>query len=102
MTWVDSVGATADGINTLAKAMQKVGATIEESEQKIQDLFAMVQSGTSVRTAIESLFGNLDADDYNRILSAYESAIGTGMLNIGQNITKIKNTVTSFYEKASD
>lgn len=102
LTWVDSVGATADGINTLAKAMQKVGATIEESEQKIQDLFTMIQSGTSVRTAIESLFGNLDADDYNRILSAYESAIGTGMLNIGQHITKIKNTVTSFYEKASD
>ena len=67
----------------------------------IQLLFGAINSGLSIQDAIYNTFGRgLSDTDYNNILKAYSDSIGTGVLNMGQNIQTLKNTINSFYETA--
>jgi hypothetical protein len=36
------------------------------------------------------------------VLNQFQKLIGAGQLNMSQNVTKLKNTVNGFYEKASE
>ena len=67
----------------------------------IQLLFSTINSGLSIQESIYSVFGRgLSDQDYNSILKAYSESIGTGVLNMGQNIQALKNSINSFYETA--
>ena len=48
--------------------------------------------------------GSLDTDEgkklYNTILNAYAEATGVGILNMGQNLDKLNNTINDFIGKA--
>ena len=92
---------TADGINNINSAIRKLGYDATQSSDMIQLLFATINSGLSIQDAIYNTFGKgLSDTDYNNILKAYSDAIGTGVLNMGQNIQSLKNTINSFYETA--
>ena len=92
---------TADGINNINSAIRKLGYDATQSADMIQLLFATINSGLNIQDAIYSVFGKgLSDQDYNSILKAYSESIGTGVLNMGQNIQALKNSINSFYETA--
>lgn len=92
---------TADGINNINSAIRKLGYDATQSADMIQLLFSTINSGLSIQDAIYSVFGKgLSDQDYNSILKAYSESIGTGVLNMGQNIQALKNSINSFYETA--
>lgn len=113
---IDNLEISIDDINKLGeswKTLRGAGIDIDETTWKkmvtdaeggILDIFA--KTGGNVKATIEQLFGSylLGADDeaYNSLVNVFSNLVGKGMLNMGQNITKLKNTVNSFYEKAAE
>lgn len=101
LDFINRKSFTVDGINSIGKAIQELGYDTTQSTQMIQLLFDSINSGLSIQDAIYNTFGKgLSNTDYNNILKAYSDAIGTGVLNMGQNIQSLKNTINSFYETA--
>ena len=101
LDFINRKNFTVDGINSVGKSIQELGYDTTQSTQMIQLLFAAINSGSSIQDAIYNTFGRgLSDTDYNNILKAYSDAIGTGVLNMGQNIQSLKNTINSFYETA--
>ena len=101
LDFINRKNFTVDGINSVGKAIQELGYDTIQSTQMIQLLFDSINSGLSIQDAIYNTFGRgLSNTDYNNILKAYSDAIGTGVLNMGQNIQSLKNTINSFYETA--
>lgn len=105
LSFIDTKGITVDGINDIGDAINELGYTGEAATQKLQALFATIADGTSIQDAITTVFG-LDLSSqtgitqYNAVLKAYTDAIGTGILNMGQNIQSLKTNINSFYETA--
>jgi hypothetical protein len=68
----------------------------------------LAASGNDIGTTIDLVFGKYLSSvkdyeqTYNAIVNSFSQIIGQGMLNMGQSITKLKNTVNSFYEKATE
>ena len=115
---IDNLEISIDDINKLGEAwktLRGAGLDIDEETWKkmvtdaeggILDTFA--KTGGNVKATIDQLFGSYlsGADDYveayNSLVNVFSNLVGKGMLNMGQNITKLKNTVNSFYEKAAE
>lgn len=108
LEFIDNIGLTIDEINSLGEAMQKIGVKSEDLVSRFQDLINNIQNfGSDIRTAIANTFEDIlneaaDSDEYeaifDTILNAYIDATTIGILNMGQNIEKFKNTIESFYE----
>jgi hypothetical protein len=79
---------------------------ITDAEGGILDTFT--KTGGNVKATIDQLFGSYLSgaenyvEAYNSLVNVFSNLVGKGMLNMGQNITKLKNTVNSFYEKAAE
>lgn len=102
LEFIDSSGVSIDNINVIGKAIQKLGYNSEESADKLQYLFSLIADGTDIQDAIYTTFGDISDEDYKKFINAYQSAMGTGVLNMGQNIEGLKKTINSFYEKAQE
>lgn len=100
LEFIDSSGVSIDNLNAIGKAIQKLGYNSEESADKLQYLFSLIADGTDIQDAIYTTFGDISDEDYKKFINAYQSAMGTGILNMGQNIEGLKKTINSFYEKA--
>lgn len=105
LSFINTKGITVNGINDIGDAINELGYTGEAATQKLQALFATVVDGTSIQDAITTVFGlDLSSEtgitQYNAVLKAYTDAIGTGILNMGQNIQSLKTNINSFYETA--
>lgn len=101
LKYFDNKNITVNQINAIGKAINKLGYEGEEATNKIQQLFAALASGSSLQDAIQDVFRiSSNSDAYRTLINAYGNAIGTGILNMGQNIETLKNTIDSFYEKA--
>lgn len=53
--------------------------------------------------ATKTVFGDYldDSEDaLNAFISAYGDLVQVGILNMGQNLDKVKNSINSFYEKS--
>ena len=96
------MGISSDKINDVNEAIYDLGYSTEEAQEKTRALFNYLANheGTDLQTAITAVFGNLDEDTYNKTLNAYSNAISTGILTIGQNVDKLKNQISEFYETA--
>ena len=99
LDYMDHLGANIDGINELAKAIQKTGVNAAMSAQMIGALFEELEHGSDLASTITDLFGS---ENFDAILNAYDKAFGTTILNMGQNVDKFRNTVNSFYEKSKE
>jgi hypothetical protein len=112
---IDYLGITITDINDLQSAwstLKKQGLNISESEYTdlitSELLPTLAASGNDIGSTIDLVFGKYlsSAKDYeqtyNAIVNSFSQIIGQGMLNMGQSITKLKNTVNSFYEKATE
>lgn len=74
-------------------------------------LSTLEQAGGDVANTIESVFGTYleqiqqdgenYAEAYNAMVDIFAETMSVGMLNMGQNIEKLNNSVNSIYEKAS-
>lgn len=102
LEFIDNSGVSIDNINAIGKAIQKLGYNSEESADKLQYLFGLIADGTDIQDAIYTTFGDISDEDYKKFINAYQSAMGTGVLNMGQNIEGLKKTINSFYEKAQE
>ena len=102
LEFIDSSGVSIDNINAIGKAIQKLGYNSEESADKLQYLFSLIADGIDIQDAIYTTFGDISDEDYKKFINAYQSAMGTGVLNMGQNIEGLKKTINSFYEKAQE
>ena len=102
LEFIDNSGVSIDNINAIGKAIQKFGYNSEESADKLQYLFSLIADGTDIKDAIYTTFGDISDEDYKKFINAYQSAMGTGILNMGQNIEGLKKTINSFYEKAQE
>lgn len=90
--------------------MQKVGVHSDETLSKFQELMQMLGTTTDVgyvlKTVFSDVLGSLKegteeyTEAYNTLLNAYAEIAGTGVLNMGQNMDKLRNTINDLYEKA--
>jgi len=111
INYIDKMGITIEEINNLGKAIQDLGYSTEEATGKLNDMFQRLEAGGDLERTIKTLFAqDLAAFDYgskewkatyNKILNAYQGAVGQGALNMGQNLTKLTNQINDFYDKAT-
>ena len=109
---VENLGLTVEKTNelydSLFKILQENGVGIGREEyQKLftKDLLGVLSdTGGNISKTIDYVFGSYltSVAAYNDIVTSFSNIIGVGMLNMGQNIEKLGNTVSSFYEKASE
>lgn len=107
--FIDTVGLSVDEVDDLWSAwevLQKNGVEIskerwEENFDKYLEVLA--QTGGDVTEATKQVYGDL-LDEEGKTLNAFASAYGdlveVGILNMGQNIQKLQNSINGFYEKA--
>ena len=103
---VEQLHLTAEEVNNISKAMAKIGVDSDSLDVRFQNLMNnMATSEQDIRKAIITTFGDIigdDEDKYKTILNAYAEATGTGILNMGQNLDKLNNTINDFYKKAAE
>lgn len=117
LEFIDSMGISIDELNTFYNAwetLQKKGVNItqEEFQSHFEDfLKELAATDGDIQASIMDIYGTylnqfergtqewLDA--YNAFLNAYSDMISVGILNMGQNIESLKNSINDVYEKAS-
>ena len=117
LEFIDSMGISIDELNTFYNAwetLQKKGVNItqEEFQSHFEDfLKELAATDGDIQASIMDIYGSylnqfergtqewLDA--YNAFLNAYSDMISVGILNMGQNIESLKNSINDVYEKAS-
>ena len=102
LKFIDNQNIATDGLITIGKAINKLGYEGDAATQKLENLFNEIARGTDIASAIDITFGALSDEEYRTIINAYSNAVGTGILNMGQNITALKNQIDSFYDKAAE
>lgn len=103
LKWIDAQNITYKKLNEIGDAIQDLGYTTKEATILMEDLFNMMEKGEDLQFALQSLFAtDVSSDDYQKLLTSLENALGIGVLNIGQNADKIKNSINSIYEKAQE
>ena len=109
LDFIDSTGLSIDELNKLNGAWedlrkQGVDITKEVWESRFTDYLNMLTATQGdVLKATEIVFGDyLDGTEktLNAFISAYGDLVQVGVLNMGQNMDKIKNSINNFYEKA--
>ena len=109
LDFVDSVGMSINELNDLYSAWEKLQKRgVEISQQDWENNFelyleTLAATQGDVLAATELIFGEYldDSEDaLNAFIEAYGDLVQVGILNMGQNIDKVKNSINNFYEKA--
>ena len=109
LDFVDSVGMSINELNDLYGAwekLQKRGINISQEDwEKNFELYLETLAATQgdVLAATKLIFGEYldDSEDaLNAFIEAYGDLVQVGILNMGQNMDKVKNSINNFYEKA--
>lgn len=118
LEFIDAANISIDKLNSFYVAYEKLnkfGLNISKEDFQ-QNLFPQIledfANGGSVSNIIDNYFGvylkSLDqtTDEYKKaydaIVNVMDSMLGESILNIGQNMTKLRNTIDDFYTKASE
>lgn len=97
--FMEQFGVTIDELNDFSAALQKLGYTAENSASRLNNLFDLISNGANIQDAIGSVFGvSKDDAEYLKILNAYQQAVGTTILDMGQNLQAFKSQINSVYE----
>lgn len=115
LDFIDDVGLSNDEINELWASwekLQKAGVKNKKGELISEEVFEgrfalymeeLAKTQGDVLAATQKVFGDyLDGSEktLNAFISAYGDLVQVGILNMGQNMDKTKNTINSFYDKA--
>ena len=104
---VSSLGLTYDSISELIEAFKEAGISMSEEDwiDNMEELVVKLrENGGKVRDSIKEVFGDdLEITDelLDSVSKEYAKVMQQGILNMGQEMDKIKNTTNSFYEKAA-
>ena len=112
---IDYLEITAEDINNLNDAWGNlVESGIDITQDAYSDLITnkllptLADTGGDIQSTIDLVFGNLLSSTkdyesaYNSVIKTFSDLIGKGILDMGQSVAKLKGTVNSFYEKASE
>ena len=109
LKFVDDVGLSTDEINKLWGAwenLQKDGVGISQEvwESRFDEYIEILAATQGdVLAATKQVFGDYlgeSEENLNAFITAYGDLVQLGILNMGQNMDKVKNSINSFYEKA--
>jgi len=112
LDFIEKTHMSTDAINKLYKGyeqLQAVGLDIsqEEYEKRFTTyLSALADLNGDVAAATHAVFDDLLAttEDYtkawNQLINNFGNAVQVGVLNMGQNIDKLKNQINSIYDSA--
>lgn len=109
LDFVDSIGLSIDELNKFYdswETLQKKGIQISQEDWQTNfDLYLtrIAETNGDIVTATREVFGDYldDSEDaLNAFITAYGDLVEVGILNMGQNLEKLKNTVSNFYEKS--
>lgn len=109
LDFIDSIGMSINELNDLYGAWEKLkkrGVNISQEEWEGNfELYLETLAATQgdVLAATELIFGEYldDSEDaLNAFIEAYGDLVQVGILNMGQNMDKVKNSINNFYEKA--
>ena len=114
---VEHLELSIEDINQLGKSYKTLKSYgLDMSEEAFKNsitgangvLDTLAKTGGDVESTVKQVFRTVlsSADDYektyNAIINSLSSVLSRGMLNMGQDVTKLKNTVNGFYEKATE
>lgn len=114
---VEYLELSIEDINQLGKSYKTLKSYgLEMSEDAFKNsitgaggvLDTLTKTGGDVEATIKKVFGAAlaSADSYektyNAIINSLSNVLSRGMLNMGQDVTKLKNTINGFYEKATE
>ena len=117
LEFIDASGLNINKLNSFYEAwdeLNEAGVKNGSGELLTQEVWedrfdeylnAIAQHQGDVLKATEAVFSDyLDGseDTQNAFISAYGDLIQVGILNMGQNMDKIKNSINNFYERALD
>lgn len=114
---VEYLELSIEDINQLGKSYKTLKSYgLDMSEEAFKEsitgangvLDTLAKTGGDVESTVKQVFRTVlsSADSYektyNAIINSLSGILSRGMLNMGQDVTKLKNTVNSFYEKATE
>lgn len=114
---VEHLELSIEDINQLGKSYKTLKSYgLDMSEEAFKNsitgaggvLDTLAKTGGDVESTVKQVFRTVlsSADDYektyNAIINSLSGVLSRGMLNMGQDVTKLKNTVNGFYEKATE
>ena len=114
---VEYLGLSIEDINQLGQSYKTLKSYgLDMSEEAFKNsitgaggvLDTLAKTGGDVESTVKQVFRTVlsSADDYEKtykaIINSLSSVLSRGMLNMGQDVTKLKNTVNGFYEKATE
>lgn len=103
LSYIEKMSISSKSINDISDAIQDLGYTSEQSALKIQEIFEKLTDGATFEEAISNILDlTKNTAEYDAVLKSIGDSLGTGVLNMGQNIESLKNQITSFYEKAAE
>ena len=109
LDFIDSIGMSIDDLNTFYDSWEKLQKKgVQISKEEFQDNFdtyleVLANTQGDILMATKTVFGDYldDSEDaLNAFISAYGDLVQVGILNMGQNLDKVKNSINSFYEKS--
>ncbi len=118
LNFIDKAKLSIDDLNELYagwKKIQKAGVDITQEEY--QSLFpvlmeTLASTDGDIAYATEQVFGSYLSEfergseewnkAYNSFINSFGDLVAVGILNMGQNIDALQNTVDNFYEKARE
>lgn len=109
LEFIDTIGLSIDELNELYASWEKLnkrGIEIskEEFESKFKNyLSVLAETQGDAVVAAQVVYGQYikTAEDMNAFISMYGDLVEVGILNMGQNIDKLKNSINNFYEKST-
>jgi hypothetical protein len=114
---VEYLELSIEDINQLGKSYKTLKSYgLDMSEEAFKEsitgvggvLDTLAKTGGDVESTVKQVFGAAlsSAENYektyNAIINSLSNVLARGMLNMGQDVTKLKNTVNGFYEKATE
>lgn len=108
VNFLDKKGLGGEKLNDLYSAWKKIQKQDERITQEIWEsnfdnyINALANTNGNALKATQQVFGEYIQDNkelQNAFISAYGDAVQVGVLNMGQNMDKIKNSINSFYDK---
>ena len=108
VNFLDNKGLGGEKLNDLYSAWKKIQKEDERITQEIWEsnfnnyINALASTNGDALKATQQVFGEYIQDNkelQNAFISAYGDAVQIGVLNMGQNMDKIKNSINNFYDK---
>lgn len=117
LKFIEDTGMSVDNLNSMYATWEKLQAAgVNITQQQFEDKFPqfleeLADENGDIQSAIMDSYGEFldqfDSDNeqfidaYNILVNSIGDTIGTGILNMGQNMEDFENQIQSFYEKAS-